>query len=75
MPEPDSSGLEFTEVAATLDARHVGIIEIQRPPNNCFDTALIGGTRRRLPRTRGTRASDAAANVGGERGFVVSRLC
>lgn len=37
---------EFTlidgELAASLDADHVATMEIRRPPNNFFDTALIG---------------------------------
>ena len=34
--------MEFIDVVASLDEDYVGTIEIQRPPNNFFDTALIG---------------------------------
>ncbi len=42
MPESVQSRMEFIDVVASLDGDHVGTIEIQRPPNNFFDTALIG---------------------------------
>jgi 2-(1,2-epoxy-1,2-dihydrophenyl)acetyl-CoA isomerase len=42
MPESLQSGMEFIDIVSSLDADHVGTIEIQRPPNNFFTTALIG---------------------------------
>jgi 2-(1,2-epoxy-1,2-dihydrophenyl)acetyl-CoA isomerase len=33
---------EFADIEVSLDEVHVGTVEIQRPPNNFFDTALIG---------------------------------
>jgi 2-(1,2-epoxy-1,2-dihydrophenyl)acetyl-CoA isomerase len=41
MPAPEPPSIEFTDVVASLDEDHVGTIEIQRPPNNFFNTALI----------------------------------
>ena len=41
MTEPTEFSLIDGELAVALGTDHVATMEIRRPPNNCFDTALI----------------------------------
>ncbi len=56
MAEAQSFTLIDGELAVTVDSDHIGMMEIRRPPNNFFDTALIEAIADALERLQGLGA-------------------
>ena len=53
MTEAQTFTLINGELGVALDSEHIGTMEIRRPPNNFFDTALIEAIADALERLQG----------------------